>query len=184
MSLKELLLEKKPIILKRWVHLILKTYPADASQFLKKQKNQFSNPVGHTISHGIEDLFEELLQGMNPVKISPILDTIIRIRAVQDFFPSQAIDFIFLLKKVVRESLKREIKENQLSEELVMFDSMIDNLALLSFDIYMKCREKIYELKVNELKNMTYGLLKRANLISEIQEEEPDLKSSNIVNLK
>ena len=184
MSLKELLLEKKPIILKRWFHLILKTYPADASQFLKKQKNQFSNPVGHTISHGIEDLFEELLQGMNPVKISPILDTIIRIRAVQDFSPSQAIDFIFLLKKVVREELKKEIKENQLSEELVMFDSMIDNLALLSFDIYMKCREKIYELKVNELKNMTYGLLKRANLISEIQEEEPDLKSSNIVNLK
>lgn len=85
---------------------------------------------------------------------------------------------------MVREELKKEIKENQLSEELVMFDSMIDNLALLSFDIYMKCREKIYELKVNELKNMTYGLLKRANLISEIQEEEPDLKSSNIVNLK
>jgi len=184
MSLKELLLEKKPIILKRWFHLILKTYPADASQFLKKQKNQFSNPVGHTISHGIEDLFEELLQGMNPVKISPVLDTIIRIRAVQDFFPSQAIAFIFLLKKVVRESLKREIKENQLSEELVMFDSMIDNLALLSFDIYMKCREKIYELKINEMKNMTFGLLKRANLISEIQEGEPDLKSSNLVNLK
>ncbi|MDH5202873.1 MAG: RsbRD N-terminal domain-containing protein [Nitrospirota bacterium] len=184
MSLEELLLEKKPIIVKKWFHLILETYPADASQFLKKQKNQFANPVGHTISHGIKDLFEELLKGMNPDKISPLLDTIIRIRAVQDFSPSKAVAFIFLLKKVVREELKREIKEHQLSDELVKFDSMIDDLALLAFDIYMQCREKIYELKTNELKNMTFGLLKRANLIYEIQEEESDFKSSNIINLK
>jgi len=184
MSLEELLLEKKPIIVKRWFHLILKTYPADTVGFLKKQKNQFSNPVGHTISHGIEELFEELLQGMNPVKISPILDTIIRIRAVQDFSPSQAIAFIFLLKKVIREELQREGSENRISEDLSRLESRIDEMALLSFDIFMKCREKIYELKTNEMKNMTYGLLKRANLIYEIQDEEPDLKSSNIINSK
>jgi hypothetical protein len=57
---------------------------------------------------------------------------------------------------------------------LLLFESKIDDLALLSFDIYMKCREKIYELKSNEVRNMTFRLLQRANLICEIQDQEQD----------
>ena len=31
-------------------------------------------------------------------------------------------------------------------------ESKIDTMALLAFDIYMKCREKIYEIKLDEVK--------------------------------
>ncbi|EGW39638.1 RsbRD N-terminal domain-containing protein, partial [Desulfosporosinus sp. OT] len=89
-----------------------------------------------------------------------------------DFSPSKAMSFVFLLKKVVREELEKEIKQSQLSDDLLEFESKIDNLALLSFDKYIKCRELIYKLKTDELQRMTFTLLKKANLMSEIPVQE------------
>ncbi|NOY40115.1 MAG: hypothetical protein GXO95_07810 [Nitrospirae bacterium] len=171
MELKSLLTEKRATILKKWFDLILDTYPSDTSSFLKKQKNQFANPVGHTISEGIEGLFDGLLEEADSDKVSPFLDSIIRVRAIQDFTPSEAIGFIFLLKKVIRESLQKEIREHQTYDELLRLESRIDDLVSISFDVYMKCREQVYELKANEVKKMTFRLLQRANLVKEIQED-------------
>lgn len=150
--LEHLLSQKRAAILERWFKLILDTYPADSLRFFKHEKDRFANPVGYTISLEIEVLYDELLRGMDSDKLSASLDNIIRIRAVQDFSPRQAIAFVFLLKKAVRVELEREIRKNQLFEELLKFESRIDELALLAVDIYMKCREKIYEIRVNEVK--------------------------------
>ena len=180
MNLKDLLLEKKSTILKRWFDVIVETYPSETSNFLKKQKNCFANPVGYNISQGINGIFDELLSEVDTDKVSPFLDNIIRIKAVQDFFPSQAMSFIFLLKKAIRESLGNKIHETHISEELLLLDSKIDDLALLSFDIYMKCRERVYEIKADEVKRMTSRLLQRANLVCEI-EEESDLESATLL---
>ncbi|HEC96678.1 MAG TPA: hypothetical protein ENI58_00730 [Nitrospirae bacterium] len=173
MELKGLLIEKKAAILSKWFDLILESYPSDTSTFLKKQKNQFANPVGHTISEGIEGLFDGLLKEVNSDSdgVSPFLDNIIRVRAIQDFTPSEAIGFIFLLKKVIRESLQREIREHQMYDELLRLESRIDDLVRSAFNVYMKCREQVYELKANEVKKMTFRLLQRANLVKEIQED-------------
>ena len=160
--------------MERWFQLILETYPADTSRFLKQQKDRFINPVGYTISQEIEALYDELLQEMNSDKLAACLDNIIRIRAVQDFPPSQTIAFIFLLKKAIREKLASEIAENRVLEELLKFESKIDKLVLLALDIYMKCREKVYEIRVNEAKaerERVLKLLDRTNLTMESQSE-------------
>ncbi len=172
MKLNLLLLENKQKILKKWFDLILETYPPDTTSFLKGQKNRFDNPVGYTISEGIEGLFEELLRGVDYDRVSPFLDNIIRIRAIQDFTPSQALGFVFLLKKVIREELANEIREHRMFEEVLTLESKIDDLGNIAFDIYMKCREKIYELKANELRNRTYRILQRSNMVKEIKPEE------------
>ena len=174
MVLEHLLPQKRAAILERWFQLILETYPADTSRFLKQQKDRFINPVGYTISQEIEALYDELLQEMNSDKLAACLDNIIRIRAVQDFPPSQTIAFIFLLKKAIREELASEIAENRVLEELLKFESKIDKLVLLALDIYMKCREKVYEIRVNEAKaerERVLKLLDRTNLTMESQSE-------------
>lgn len=171
MNLKNLLLEKKQGILEKWFDLILETYPPDTANHLRNQRNQFTNPVGHSILHGIEGLFEEIVNSLNFERITPYLDNIIRIRAIQDFTPSQALGFLFLLKKVIREELKQEIAEHQLFEELLSLESRIDEIIKVSFDVYMKCREKIYELSADETKRWTFRLLKGANIIDEAQEK-------------
>ena len=168
MVLKHLLSQKRAAILERWFQLILETYPADSSRLLKQDKDRFANPVGYTISQEIKTLYEELLQGMNTDRLATCLDNIIRIRSVQDFLPSQAVAFIFLLKRAVREELASENKEKGAVEELLEFESRIDKLVLLALDTYMKCREKVFEIRVNEVKaerERALKLLERANLV-------------------
>ena len=168
MVLEHLLSQKRAAILERWFQLILETYPADSSRLLKQDKDRFANPVGYTISQEIKTLYEELLQGMNTDRLATCLDNIIRIRSVQDFLPSQAVAFIFLLKRAVREELASENKEKGAVEELLEFESRIDKLVLLALDTYMKCREKVFEIRVNEAKaerERALKLLERANLV-------------------
>ncbi|MCL4474928.1 MAG: RsbRD N-terminal domain-containing protein [Nitrospirae bacterium] len=167
-DVRDLLSRKKSALLERWFDIVLETYPSESSGFLKNKKRQFANPVGYTISQGLEDLLDELLQEreMDIEKVSSVLDSIIRIRAVQDVTPSQALAFVFRLKKVLREE-----GGTAPSEEIEALESRIDAIALISFDLFMKCREKIYDLKANELRNMTFRLLQKAKLVCEIPGE-------------
>jgi hypothetical protein len=185
MKLKDLLSERKATVVKEWFDLILQDYPADSTHFFKGQKNRFANPVGHTISQGIGELFDVLVDGLDSSdKVYSSLDDIIRIRAVQDFSPSRALSFIFLLKKVIREKVEREIREHQLSDELTSLESDIDKMALLAFDIYMKCRERIYEIKADEVRRITFRLLQKAKLVCEIEEEDLDSETVSTKNIK
>lgn len=172
MDLKNQLMARKSAILKKWFDAVAETYPDNTSSFLKKQKAQFTNPVGYTLSEGLEGLFDALLKGMIPDTVKVFLDSIIRIRAIQDFTPSESLSFIFLLKKIARQELGNEevLQQPGMNDELTAFDSSIDELALYSFDIYMNCREKIYELKANEARNMTFRLLQQAKLIVDNQD--------------
>jgi len=172
MKLEQLLSQKRPGILSKWVNLALETYPVDAHRFLKKQKDRFANPVGTTIEREIKSLYEELLQDIDPERVSPILDRIVRIRAVQEFSPSQAVAFIFSLKYIVRRELERELRENQLLGDLPGFEARVDEVGLLAFDIYMKCREKLYEIRANEAKKEVSGLLRKAGMIAMVSEWE------------
>lgn len=179
MNLTDLLSAKKVAIVQRWFRLVVETYPPDTSRFLKREKDPFANPVGRAISEGIDALYEGLLAGTSSEKISPFLDRIVRIRAIQDFSPSAAVGFVFSLKRAIREELKHEIRDNRLSHELLAFESRIDRLILLSFDIYMECREKMYDIKATEIKNRTFRLLERANLISPIPEPDESSDGGN-----
>jgi len=171
MKLNHYLLEKKTVILKKWFDAVAETYANETSAFLKKQKAQFTNPVGYTLSEGLEHLFDALLQGMLPDTVSRFLDSIVRLRAIQEFAPSEAVMFIFQLKKVVRQEIGNEVLQQQgMIEELATFESAVDDLALFAFDLYVKCREKIFELKANESKNANFRLLQQARLIVDKQE--------------
>jgi hypothetical protein len=170
MELKDLLVQKKAAILKRWSDILLETYPPDAARFFEQEGDCFANPVGHTLLREMELLYGEVIGGLDAEKIASCLDRIIRIRAIQDFSPSQAVAFIYFLKKVIREELDREIRENRLDGELLKFDFRIDEIALIAFDIYMQCREKICEIRVEEVKNRVFSLLRRAKLIGDVSE--------------
>jgi len=176
MSLNDLLARRKTTIIKDWFALAVETYPPDTASFLKRQKDPFANPVGRTISRGLEALFNELFKEMDYEIITSSLDPIIRIRAIQNFSPSQAVSFIFSLKKAIRDNIKKEALEEQLFNELLLFESKIDKLALIAFNLYMQCKEKIYDLKANEMRNTTYKAFKRAGLVREMPVDEPDIK--------
>ena len=172
MDLVKFLSDNKDRILKRWFNLILDTYPPESASLLKREKNQFANPIGHSIREGIGGLYRALLGDADLSEVSASMDRIVRIRAIQDFSPADAIAFVLILKRVIRDELgKADVKATQsLMDELLEIESRIDRMALLGVDIYVECREKLYEIRINEVKNRTQRLLQRANLIAEIPE--------------
>ena len=179
MMLNNLMSQKRSSILKKWFNLVLNSYPHDTSRFLKLEKNQFANPVGYTISQGLNNIYDELLKGEDFKNISPFLERVIRVRAVQDFSPSRAVEFVFLLKDVLRDELKGEIRRKDILEDLLRFESRIDSLAMFAFDMYERCREEIYEIRVNEVKGSMSRLLKRADRMSHVSMERFDTVNEN-----
>jgi hypothetical protein len=170
MSLKEHLQENRSAIVDQWFETVVGTYQEETRGPLRRQNAPFTNPVGFNTAQGLEGLFDGLLKGMMPSETSRFLDAIVRIRAVQDFAPSEAVRFIFQLKTVVRSKLGEKRQEPAVAAELVSFESAVDDLALFAFDLYMQCRETIYDIKAKEARSMTFRLLQKAKLITENQE--------------
>ena len=162
--LEDFLAANKTTILKRWLELILDAYPPDSRKFFASQKNRFANPVGANLSEGLEGLFDGLVQGVDSESdsFSEFLDKIVRIRAVQDFSAAKAVGFVFFLKTAVRETLRKGTLDNKTFQELLEFESRIDSLSLLAFNIYMQCRETIFEMRATEIRARVSRILDRA----------------------
>jgi len=160
MDLRSLLLEKKSAILDKWFDLILASYPPDTVNFLKDEKDQFSNPVGYTIVDNIGHLFDGIINGKDIKTLLPYIEAIVKIKAVQDFTPSEAISFMPFLKKVIRQEVGG-IERQDLFEELLRLESRIDEVTNICFDIYVKCRERIYELRIKEMSNQPFQGIQR-----------------------
>ena len=150
--IEKLLKNKKSSIVNDWVDLIVETYPSESFKFLRSQKNRFGNPVGYTISANAEKIFDELINDKNKDRIKEYLNEIIKIRAVQDFLPSQAVGIMLLLKKIVRKELEDELKDASSFKELMNVESGIDDIALIAFDLYMEAREKLFQIRINDIK--------------------------------
>jgi hypothetical protein len=164
MKLLPLLSERKTSLMERWQHRLFESYPAETAIFLEKEKDHFGNPVGQRLSQGLRGLVQAFLTEMDREEVLASLDEILRIRAIQDFAPSQALAFIFLLKNVIREVLAPELKGGQYSQELQELEARIDGLALLGFDVYTQRREQLHEVRANEIRNRVSGLLRRTGL--------------------
>ncbi len=178
MGLIDILSGKKEIIEKKWFDMIAASYPVNASSFLKNQKEQFANPVGNTIGEAVHTVIDVLIHEGTNEKANTCLDKLVKVRAVQDFAPSMAVDFLYMLKQLLKDELKNEFHTGGVYEEFLLIESRIDTMALFSFESYLKYKEKIYELKVNEFKNMAFRLLERANLTFEFKDEGPAFEKS------
>ncbi len=171
MNLKQRLTEKKSIILRAWHDAVLAMPAGKTPDLLEKQNALKTGPAGRSLAQEIEGLFDALLQGVVPDEVSRSLDSMIATMAADDFKASEAVAFILEVKKVVRKELGNEIQNDpRLQEELAVWDSVVDDLALFAFDIYARSRESVLELKADEAKKETLKLLKKAKLIPDDQE--------------
>jgi RsbT co-antagonist protein rsbRD N-terminal domain len=153
MTLQELLTKRKKAILDRCLDLFFDTYPQESVALLKSRQDPFANPVGSTFRKELEIIFDRLAARADTETMIPSLDAIVRIRAVQEFRPSDAIAFTTHLKKAIREELKNAHEGQELTSDLSGLDSRIDELTFVAFDLYMACREKIADIRVSEARS-------------------------------
>lgn len=164
MKIVDLIRQKKSLILQKWFRQLLETYPPETARFLLKEKDKFANPVGNSIYEGMEGLLEQLITGMDKERLYAFVEQMIKIRAVQEFTPSQAIGFVFKLKHIVREELA--LQSGQVScREMLAFEDKIDEISLLLFDLYAECRERVCQIRIDEMKNRTHRVMQRINML-------------------
>ena len=140
-------------ILERWVERTVESYPPPALPFLKGDGDPFRNPVGHTLRESLAILLRQLMTDMDPDRIARAVDAIVRLRAVQDLSASQAVGFLFLLKPILRDLAAEQ--------DQARLDDRIDQIALMAFDNYMRCREELADIRINESRRSIRGPMLR-----------------------
>jgi hypothetical protein len=146
------------LVLERWFKSIAETYPKITATFLARESDRFGNPVGHSISAAIGPIYDQVVSDMDESALRGALDGIIRVRAVQDFSASEAVGFVFALKSAVRASLGGGAPTPGTLEEI---DARIDRVALMAFDTYSECRERLHDIRANEIRARSFRLLER-----------------------
>ncbi len=147
--------KRRQAVLDRWIESVINAYPDQTATFLKEQPNRFANPVGASLREGLADIVDGVIAGTEPDDLRPALDLVIRVRAVQEFLPAAAVGFIFDLKTIVRDLVANSA---EVPEE---FDRYIDRLGLVAFEIYMSCREQLWSIRAEEIRNQSLGILER-----------------------
>lgn len=160
MNLAELLKNKTDAVAERWLDAVYDTYQPETARFLRREKDMFANPVGHAVRLNTPAILGELAGGMDAGTLCVALDEIIKVRAIQDFSPSQALSIVFSLKTAVREALGGAADAAALAE----FDRRVDQTMLFAIDVYSRRREAMYQLRVDEVKRHVAVILKRSGL--------------------
>ncbi len=175
MRLFELLKKKEEKIVAVWVERTLDSYIS--SDFFKQATNQFANPVGANIRTGLTKILQLMLSEAEAQEYAEPLDQVIRIRAVQEFTPAQAVAPLFEVKWVVRQILSGDEQGRPLLSELGPFDREVDRVVLMAFDMYMRCRDRLYQARIRELKSGSYILTDSSCASAAIRENLQEIAS-------
>lgn len=160
MNLPDLLLEHKSKLLQRWIDHVLGSYHADSTQFIQKETDRFANPLGYNITNALTALYKTFC-GQREDFPETELAEFIKVRAVQEFSPSEAVSFIYAIKDIVFTGCGDELS-NVPRQEWLDFEKRIDTAALKVFDLYSAFRERLYQVKLKELKSGNFILTEHA----------------------
>ena len=174
--LKELLKREEATIKARWLECSLQVYPSDGRDFFLSQKDQFHNPVGVSLVQGTSAIFDGLVENAEMEKFRSPLFNILRIRSIQELSPAQSLSFLYLLKNVIREVLGNELQGPGVVKDVEDLWARIDELVLEAFNIYVECKKKIYEIRVEETKRNVSGFLRRTGFF---ENNDNDTETTN-----
>jgi hypothetical protein len=141
-------LEDKRAISGAWLERTVQMYPEQTAPVLLGREDRFRNPVGFALREGLPVLLDAVLGEAELDAARKALDGLLSILAVQEFSASQAVSFVFLLKPLLRERSGRDER----------LERRVDELALMAFDAYTQCRERLLTLRVNEARRRTFLL--------------------------
>ncbi|MCU0691712.1 MAG: RsbRD N-terminal domain-containing protein [Polyangiaceae bacterium] len=176
------LAHRRAALLQRWLDAVFDAYPANASRALRRVGDRFANPAGHLLTSNLPLLFDALDRGVVREQVEPPLEAILKLRALQDFTPSQAVDIVLAARRVLRAEFDPLRLPASDTAALAQVEERVDQMLLIAFDVYMRCREKVYEVRYEQLKKMNYTLLERANRLLDPTRPKRGAREENSAN--
>ncbi len=162
MTFRDLLVQRHSDLCARWLDAILADYGAETAAMWRRERDPFANPIGHTLRTGASKLIETVHGDGEPNAAAvAALEAIVKIRSIQELAPSRAVAFVYMLRDAIRDEFAAEIASGAHVADLAALDRRIERLALLAFDIYVRCRDQIHRLRQEELKRSVATLLRR-----------------------
>jgi hypothetical protein len=146
-------MECREAVAELWLQRVLREYPQETVQFLATEQDPFRNPAGRTLRQALATLLDELLLGMDPGRITPALDSMMQLKAVQGGSPSSALKFLFQLKEILRAHCH--------NADLELLSSRIDEMALKAIDLFVQYRERTCQARTNEARRRVFVLERR-----------------------
>ena len=140
MSTEDIISARRDAAIQKWTEAVFAMYPFETTGFIRTQRDQFANPVGHATRAAGEQIYDAVTgRDVDMEKVHASVAALIRIRAVQDLKPEQAVGVLYLYKSVLRELLRADM--------LAMGDRL-DTLCLMAFNLYLADREQVYAERV------------------------------------
>jgi rsbT co-antagonist protein RsbR len=166
----------------------LKTMPTDLSTILQKKKQQIleawingqlaneilrddliSNDDSRSQSEELLDAFLNRLttqkNGIAPDNdfdpVLELMETLTLNRAKKGYSPRETSIFLFSLKEALLKTLSEEIKEPKvLYEESLKVSNQIDNLIIVTFEIFIKGREEVILRQTDEITEISTPVIR------------------------
>jgi hypothetical protein len=156
-------------ILEAWRDHVLATYAPQSERHLRGKRG----PIGEIIARCTSAVVDGFLARAPRENLEADLDELIRLRAVQEFSPTRSVGFVFALKDALREALSGDVG----TDDLAALDRRVDELALVAFDLFVRCREKVFDLRAKMMRDRAYMLMRRAGMLWEETEDmaEPEV---------
>ncbi len=159
MQIGKIILRQKQSIITQWRQSIIGSYPAESGSYLLENKNKFANPIGFTLANSLPVIVDAVIDGCLSADAKKSLDDIIKIRAVQEFKPSEAIGFVASLRAIVLSEISDEANLSDFLHTEKIFNEIND----YTINTYVCFKEKIYDIKANEQLRTFEKMVERLN---------------------
>lgn len=169
-AFEALLRARRDAIAQHWLDAALTSYPQRAATSFRQQSDRFANPVGYHLRIGIREMVDDLLGVGDGARAERALHEIVRIRAVQQFAPSEALRFVVDLKDCIRLVCGPDIDAPAHAASWAALQRRIDQLALTAFDIYTAYREHVCQLRINDVKRNVSRIWERMNRLQDSED--------------
>lgn len=151
MSAEDFVTARREQAIRKWSDAVFAMYPFETTGFIRTQQDRFANPVGHATVTAAGEIYDVVCgQDVDMDSVNGALAELIRIRAVQDMRPEQAVGALFLLKPVLRELLLVDMLASGKLDAYLDMESRLDSLVLMAFGMYVTDREQVYAERVSE----------------------------------
>ncbi len=156
--LKNICNENKDKLLLLWLNDFFNHHKLDDIGVSRTIDDKFLNPVAFTIKAATAELLPAILgEDIDPENIKFHINEILKIQAIQQLSPAQALLPIINIKSHI---LALITEKNEYLREYLEISQRLDTLLLMAFDIFTQEKEKIYRIRVNELKSAQSQILR------------------------
>jgi len=154
--------DHRETVLFQWKKESMEMFPEQSRNVMQVKTDPFSNPIPHALGKGIEMLVGDLCEDEEN-NLEKGLANLGRLLGVQDMPPSQSLSFFFKLRPLVYKLASRKRSKSIFpDDELHELQLWVEQKMLRLFDQFMIHREKIYQMKGDEIKQRNYMLLRKS----------------------